>query len=71
MLCPDPLPSTLETHTVARGIAEGNGYNIYDALVIAAALQGGCEILYSEDLQNGQVIEGRLTVQNPFAKASR
>jgi len=70
-LCPDPLPSALETHTAARGIAEKHRYNIYDALVIAAALESGCGTLYSEDLQDGQVIEGRLTVRNPFAKGSR
>jgi predicted nucleic acid-binding protein len=70
VLCPDPLPSTLETHTAARGIAERHGYNIYDALMIAAALESGCGTLYSEDLQDGQMIEGRLTVRNPFTKAS-
>jgi predicted nucleic acid-binding protein len=39
----------------------------WDALVIAAALLAGCDTLYSEDLQDGQVFEGRLTVKNPFA----
>jgi predicted nucleic acid-binding protein len=37
----------------------------YDALIVAAALQGGCEVLYSEDLQHGQRF-GDLVVQNPF-----
>jgi len=40
-------------------------YSFYDALIIAAALEAGCNILYSEDLQHGQVIE-RLTISNPF-----
>ncbi len=39
----------------------------WDALIIAAALATGCDTLYSEDLQNGQVFEQRLTVKNPFA----
>jgi predicted nucleic acid-binding protein len=38
----------------------------YDALIVAAAIQGGCGILYSEDLQHGQRI-GELQIQNPFA----
>jgi predicted nucleic acid-binding protein len=37
----------------------------YDSLIIAAALEGKCETLYSEDLQHGRVIEG-LRIENPF-----
>jgi predicted nucleic acid-binding protein len=66
VLCPSPIPVTLEIHEAARAIAEKLGCNIYDALVVAAALEGGCNILYSEDFQDGQVIEGKLTIQNPF-----
>jgi predicted nucleic acid-binding protein len=40
-------------------------YGFYDSLVIAAALDAGCSRLYSEDLQDGQRIEG-LTIENPF-----
>ncbi len=69
VLCPDPIAVTVDTHHAARGIAEKHGYNFYDALVVAAALESGCSILYSEDFQDGQVIEGRLTVRNPFGKA--
>jgi predicted nucleic acid-binding protein len=37
----------------------------YDALIVAAALQGNCQILYSEDLQHGRRF-GDLVVENPF-----
>src|ERR1700675_4306417 len=37
----------------------------YDSLIIAAALQGGCKVLYSEDMQHGRRF-GDLIVQNPF-----
>jgi len=37
----------------------------YDSLIVAAALEGHCEILYSEDLQHRQEIEG-LRIENPF-----
>jgi predicted nucleic acid-binding protein len=66
ILCPNPLPITLETHTRAMAIAEKHGFNIYDALIVASALEGKCTTLYSEDMQDGQVVEGKLTIRNPF-----
>ena len=41
------------------------GFNFYDCLIVAAALEAGCKTLYSEDLQHGQQIDG-LTITNPF-----
>lgn len=41
------------------------GFSFYDSLIVAAALEGGCARLLSEDLQHGQQIEG-LTIENPF-----
>ncbi|MQA00826.1 MAG: PIN domain-containing protein [Dehalococcoidia bacterium] len=46
-------------------IRERYGYGFYDSLIVAAALEAGCDRLYSEDLQHGQRIEG-LTIENPF-----
>jgi predicted nucleic acid-binding protein len=66
VLCPAPLPITAEVHESALKIAEKYGYNIYDALVMATALDAGCTTLYSEDLQHGQTLAGRLTIENPF-----
>ena len=40
-------------------------YSFYDSLIIAAAIQGGCEILYSEDLQDGQDLRG-VRIVNPY-----
>jgi predicted nucleic acid-binding protein len=70
VLCPSPLPITIEMHRAALKIAEQHGYGIYDALVVAAALEAGCAILYSEDFQDGQTIERQLTIRNPFARSS-
>ena len=70
VLCPSPLPITVEMHEAALEIAEKHGYNIYDALVVAAALEAGCATLYSEDLRDGQTIDGQLTIRNPFARSS-
>ena len=66
ILCPDPVAISLDTHKAALAIAEKYGYSIYDALVASAALQAGCKTLYSEDLQDGQIINRQLTVRNPF-----
>lgn len=65
-LCPSPVPLTIETHDAGLRIAAHYGFHIYDALIAAAALAADCTTLYSADLQDGQVIEGRLTVRNPF-----
>jgi predicted nucleic acid-binding protein len=63
--CPDPLPLSLETHRAALRICERYGFSIYDGLVIAAALEAGCSVLYTEDLQHGQIIGG-VKIVNPF-----
>ncbi len=66
VLCPSPLSITMSTHETALKIAERQDYSIYDALIVAAALEAECATLYSEDLQHGQVVGGKLTIRNPF-----
>ena len=68
VLCPSPLPLTVDTHDAGRSIAARYGYSMFDGLIAASALEAECDTLYSEDLQDGQVIEGRLTVRNPFVQ---
>lgn len=62
-------PITVETHERALRIADRYGMSIYDALIVSAALLAGCETLHSEDMQDGQVIDRKLTIRNPFAAA--
>jgi predicted nucleic acid-binding protein len=66
VLCPKPISVSLATHRQALAIAKKYGYSIYDALIASAALEAGCKTLYSEDLQDGQVINRQLTIRNPF-----
>jgi len=66
VLCPDLVPISLDTHKGALAIAERYGYSIYNALVASAALESGCKTLYSEGLQDGQIINRQLTIRNPF-----
>ena len=65
-LCAPPLPVTLATHEAALGLAARLGYRFYDSLIVASALEAGCATLYSEDMRDGQVVEGKLTIRNPF-----
>ncbi len=67
-LCPSIGPLTLELHKRGMQIAERYGYTVYDSLVIAAALLAKTSILYTEDMNDGQVIEETLTIRNPFKK---
>ena len=65
--CPEPVPLTMETHERALKIAQRYGYSIFDSMIIAAALHSGANALYSEDMRDGQTIDG-LTVRNPFSR---
>ncbi len=66
VLCPSPLPLTVDTHDAGRRIAAKYGYSMFDGLIAASALEAECDTLYSQDLQDGQIIEGRITIRNPF-----
>jgi len=64
--CSEPVPITMDTHNRALIIAERHDIRIYDALILASALGTNCTTLYTEDLHDGQVIDGKLTIRNPF-----
>jgi predicted nucleic acid-binding protein len=57
---------TLSVHTLGVEISQRHSLSFYDSLMLAAALLDGCETFYREDMQNGLVIDGRLTITNPF-----
>jgi predicted nucleic acid-binding protein len=65
VLCETPLPMTVELHERGLSIASRYGFQIYDALIVAAALSASCRVLYSEDMQNGQRFDS-LVIRNPF-----
>ena len=64
-----PLALTLELNAAARVLAEDHRQSFYDALIIASAIEAGCDILYSEDMQHGRTIGG-LAVVNPFLEGA-
>ena len=60
-----PLTLTLDIHLSALTLARVRNLNLYDALIVAAALEAGCTELLSEDLQDGCTFNG-VTIRNPF-----
>ena len=57
----------IEAHELGLEMAERYGFSIYDGLIVAAAVRAGSAILYTEDLQQGQVID-QVAIQNPFTQ---
>jgi predicted nucleic acid-binding protein len=68
--CSAILPLDVATHEEALRLAERYGYPMFDSLIMASALRANSEILWSEDMQHGMVIGGRLRIANPFRKES-
>ena len=50
-----------------KALGERYRHSYFDSLILAAALECGCDTLASEDMQNGFIVESRLTIRNPFA----
>jgi len=61
------VPITIETHDLALWVRERHRFAFYDCCIVAAALLADCDTLWSEDMHHGLVIDGRLTIRNPFA----
>ena len=59
-------PVTTETHDAGLDLSGRYRLSIYDGLIASAALLAECDILFSEDFQNGLLIDGQLRVVNPF-----
>ena len=54
---PDIVPLTAETHERALLLARDHGLAFHDSLIVAAAIEAGCDTLWSEDMQHGRVVE--------------
>jgi predicted nucleic acid-binding protein len=59
-------PVTIEMHKAGIDLAERYGLSVYDAMIASAALLTECDTLFTEDLQDGLLVSGRLRVVNPF-----
>ena len=71
--CPNCVlhASSQEQHLLASRLRETASFSFCDSLIVVAALDAGCSMLYSEDMQHGQVVDGRLTIINPVLSRVR
>ena len=65
-VCAIAAPSDVDTHEAAIRLGERHGLAFFDALMVAAALRAGCDTLWSEDMQHGMIVDGKLRIANPF-----
>lgn len=63
-------PITVETHGTGLALAERDNLSTDDAMIVASALQAGCDTLWSEDMRHGMEFGERLRIVNPFRIAS-
>ena len=68
-LIDEALPLTFEVHAVGVVLARDHGLNIYDAMIVAAALEAGCDTLFSEDMHHQRAF-GDLRIVNPFLEGA-
>jgi predicted nucleic acid-binding protein len=59
-------PLTIEIHETGLALAERYGLSTYDAMIAASALHADCDTLWSEDMQDGIVLNDQLRIVNPF-----
>jgi predicted nucleic acid-binding protein len=57
---------TLREHVTGLAVMERYKLATYDAMLVASALLAGCDVFWSEDMHDGLVVEGALTIRNPF-----
>jgi predicted nucleic acid-binding protein len=62
-------PLTIEIHETGLRLADRYGLCIYDAMIAASALNAECDTLWSEDMQDWIILDGRLRVANAFRAA--
>ena len=63
-------PLTEDTYGLGARLAVRYQFSVYDAMIVAAALLAGADTLYSEDMHDGLLVEGRLRIRNPFRARS-
>jgi predicted nucleic acid-binding protein len=59
-------PVVFSTLKLAQSLIVKYDFQVFDSIIIASALEANCDILYSEDIQDGLLVEDKLTIKNPF-----
>lgn len=59
-------PVDLKTHRYGISLSRKYNFALFDALIVATAMNAGATTLYSEDMQHDMIVEGKLRIFNPF-----
>ena len=62
----DFIATTKSTFEIGINLVKKYKFQLFDALIIASALEANCNTLYSEDMQHKMLVEGKLIIVNPF-----
>ena len=65
-VCDEIILVQRKTINQALSIKESYGYSYYDCLILASALESNCNIIFTEDMSAGQMIDNQLKIINPF-----
>ena len=65
-VCDEVMLIRRKTINQALDIKDQLGYSFYDCLMLASALEANCKVILTEDMQDGQVVNGSLKIVNPF-----
>ena len=60
-------PVSLSTIKLAHHLVQRYDFQLFDSIIVASILEAECDILYSEDMHHGLIVEDKLTIINPFA----
>lgn len=59
---------TPETHDIGLALCARYDFSVYDAMIVASALLSGSDVLVSEDMHHGLIVEDQLRIFNPFSQ---
>jgi len=66
LVCDEVFPIYRATINSALELKKRYGFSYFDSLMLASALEGNCNVIFTEDMNDGQVINNSLTIKNPF-----
>jgi predicted nucleic acid-binding protein len=59
-------PVDIATIKLAKHFIQKYDFQLFDGIIVASAIESGCEVLYSEDMQHKLNVNRQLTIINPF-----
>jgi predicted nucleic acid-binding protein len=69
LVCDEVFPINKNTINKALILKDRYSYSYYDCIMLASALDGNCNVIFTEDMSDGQIINDTLKIVNPFRDA--